>query len=76
MIEAMLYQWRAAYKEYINVWTRSKIGKFRRDYAAKSIALVPEILSVAGIQQGTFKNLRRAKQRDTFDFSCFCYWKQ
>jgi len=34
--------------DYLNARARSKIGKFRRDYAAKNIAFAPTILSVAG----------------------------
>ena len=34
--------------DYLNTRARSKIGKFRRDYAAKNIAFAPVILSVAG----------------------------
>jgi len=34
--------------DYLNARARSKIGKFRRDYAAKNIAFAPAILSVAG----------------------------
>jgi len=35
--------------DYLNAWAWfSKIGKFRRDYAAKNIAFAPAILSVAG----------------------------
>jgi len=34
--------------DYLNTRARSKIGKFRRDYAAKNIAFAPAILSVAG----------------------------
>ena len=34
--------------EYLNARARSKIGKFRRDYAAKNINFAPAILSVAG----------------------------
>jgi len=34
--------------DYLNDWDRIKISKFRRDYAAKNIPLVPAILSVAG----------------------------
>ena len=33
--------------DYLNVRPRSKIGRFRRDYAARSIAFEPAILSVA-----------------------------
>jgi len=32
----------------VNARARSKIGKFRRDYAVKNIAFAPAILSVAG----------------------------
>jgi len=34
--------------DYLNTRARRKIGKFRRDYAAKNIAFAPAILSVAG----------------------------
>jgi len=34
--------------DYLNAWARRKIGKFRRDYAAKNIAFAPAILLVAG----------------------------
>jgi len=34
--------------DYLNARARCKIGKFRRDYAAKNIVLAPAILSVAG----------------------------
>ena len=34
--------------DYLNDRARRKIGKFRRDYAAKDIAFAPAILSVAG----------------------------
>jgi len=34
--------------EYLHARARRKIGKFRRDYAAKNIDLAPAILSVAG----------------------------
>jgi len=34
--------------DYLNAQARSKIGKFRHDYAAKNIAFAPAILSVAG----------------------------
>jgi len=34
--------------DYLNARACSKIGKFRRDYAAKNIAFAPAILSVAG----------------------------
>ena len=34
--------------DYLNARARTKIGKFRRDYAAKNIAFAPAILSVAG----------------------------
>ena len=34
--------------DYLNALARTKIGKFRRDYAAKNIAFAPAILSVAG----------------------------
>ena len=34
--------------DYLNARARRKIGKFRRDYAAKNIAFAPAILSVAG----------------------------
>jgi len=34
--------------DYLNVRARYKIGKFRRDYAAKDIAFAPAMLSVAG----------------------------
>jgi len=34
--------------DYLNARARRKIGKFRRDYAAKTIAFAPAILSVAG----------------------------
>ena len=34
--------------DYLNARARSKIGKFRRDYAAKNIAFASAILSVAG----------------------------
>ena len=34
--------------DYINARARTKIQKFRRDYAAKNIAFAPAILSVAG----------------------------
>ena len=34
--------------DHLHARARSKISKFRRDYAAKNIALVPAILSVAG----------------------------
>ena len=34
--------------DYLNARARSKIGKFRRDYAAKNIAFALAILSVAG----------------------------
>jgi len=34
--------------DYLNARAHSKIGKFRRDYAAKNIAFAPVILSVAG----------------------------
>ena len=34
--------------DYLNVRARTKIRKFRRDYAAKNIAFAPAILSVAG----------------------------
>jgi len=30
--------------DYLNAWARSKIGKFRRGYAAKNIAFAPAIL--------------------------------
>jgi len=33
---------------HLNARTRSKIGKFRGDYAAKNIAFAPALLSVAG----------------------------
>ena len=34
--------------DYLNARVRTKIGKFRRDYAAKNIAFALAILSVAG----------------------------
>jgi len=34
--------------DYLNARARTKIGKFRRDYAAKNITFAPAILSVAG----------------------------
>ena len=34
--------------DYLNARARTKIGKFRRDYAAKNIAFAPAILSVSG----------------------------
>ena len=34
--------------DYLNARARTKIHKFRRDYAAKNIAFAPAILSVAG----------------------------
>ena len=34
--------------DYLNAQARTKIRKFRRDYAAKNIAFAPAILSVAG----------------------------
>ena len=34
--------------DYLHARARRKIGKFRRDYAAKNIAFAPAILSVAG----------------------------
>jgi len=34
--------------DYLKARARSKIGKFRRDYAAKNIAFAPAIVSVAG----------------------------
>jgi len=34
--------------DYLNARARRKTGKFRQDYAAKDIAFVPAILSVAG----------------------------
>jgi len=34
--------------DYLNARARSKIGKFRRDHAAKNIAFAPAIPSVAG----------------------------
>jgi len=34
--------------DYLNARARTKIGKFRRDYAGKNIAFAPAILSVPG----------------------------
>jgi len=34
--------------DYLNARAGTKIGNFRRDYAAKNIAFAPAILSVAG----------------------------
>ena len=43
--------------DYLNARARTKIGKFRRDYAAKNIAFAPAILSVAGKIQPEFLRL-------------------
>jgi len=34
--------------DYLNAWARSKIGRYRRDYAVENIAFAPAILSVDG----------------------------
>ena len=34
--------------DYLNVWSRSKIGKFRSNLVAKNIVFAPTILSFAG----------------------------
>jgi len=44
--------------DYLDARARSKISKFRRDYAAKNIAFAPAILSVAGkIHPGSLRLL-------------------
>ena len=47
--------------DYLNARARTKIRKFRRDYAAKNIAFAPAILSVAGkifyVSCGCWKNV-------------------
>jgi len=44
--------------DYLNARARSKIGKFRRDYAAKNIAFAPAILFVAGKIHPEFLSLQ------------------
>jgi len=50
--------------DYLRVQARSKIGKFRRDYAAKNIAVVSAILSVA------YMSLSRVTLNDYVSYGC------
>ena len=61
--------------DYLKDQARSKIGKFRRNYAANSIAFVPAILSVAGkihlkscVSYGCWRTCRPLRDMETIEY--------